>query len=312
MPPLPYAELPLPPVFLDGDAAPGVARRHLSTGTWIRVRRGAYVPAATLTAEPHLRARQLVLARASATVRQSTADLTLSHDTAAVVWGLPVLEPPARTHLVQDLRRSGGAAADVVRHYRPGAALDRLQVHGLPVTTRARTVVDCALTLGVRAGLVVADAALASGLSRQDCADLVAASPGARGVRAARTVLEFADDGAESPAESLARWAVLRAGFPPPLTQVAVRTHLGTFWLDLGWPEWSVGVEVDGAIKYTEQTREALLAEKRRQDAIEDAGWRLIRLAFADLHSPQALAARLLRALAGRPVPLTPRRALGC
>ena len=71
---------------------------------------------------------------------------------------------------------------------------------------------------------------------------------GARGVRRARTVIELADDGAESPGETATRFVVLRAGLPVPRTQIEVTTRLGTFWADLGWEEWRVLVEYDGRL----------------------------------------------------------------
>ena len=295
----------------DGDVAPGVAPSRVRSGEWVRVRRGAYTTAAALSEDTYLRERQLVLARAAAAVRQSRGAVVLSHDAAATVWGAPLLALPAATHVAQGTRRAGNAAHDVVRHRRPAAVLDAMELLGLPVTSLARTVVDCACLLGVRAGLVVADAAMASGLDRRASAAIVASDPGARGIRAARAVLAFADDGAESPGESLARWAILRAGFPPPETQLVVDTRLGTFWLDLGWPEWHLGVEFDGMGKYGDAPRAVVLAEKRRHDAITEAGWRLIRLTFADVRSPQALAARLIRALGPQAPSLTPRRDLG-
>lgn len=286
----------MPAVVLDGEMPADAARRFVRSGQWVRIRRGAYVAAADLSADRHLQERQVALARATAVVRQSRADVTFSHETAAVVWGLPLADPPTRTHLVQATRRSGEAADDVARHLRAGAASDRQHVRGLPVTSLARTVVDCACRLGVRGGLVVADAALAAGLDRESCTAVIERMPGARGVRDARTVLEIADDGAESPGESLSRLAILRSGFPPPVTQVAVETYLGTFWLDMGWPEWALGVEFDGAVKYDDLPRDVVLAEKRRQEAIEEAGWHLVRLTFSDLRAPETIAARLLRA----------------
>src|SRR5665647_3975642 len=51
---------------------------------------------------------------------------------------------------------------------------------------------------------------------------------------------------AESPGESSARSVLLRAGLPVPQTQVRVDTPLGTFWSDLGWPEWRLLAEYDG------------------------------------------------------------------
>ncbi|MDC7123735.1 hypothetical protein OMK64_19560, partial [Cellulomonas fimi] len=99
------------------------------------------------------------------------------------------------------------------------------------------------------------------------------------------------DAGAESPGESGCRWAVLRDGFPVPLTQVPVPTRLGTFWLDLGWPEWSVGIEYDGRVKY--RTHDDLVHEKRRHDAITEAGWRVVRVTAEDRPTRAGLTNRL-------------------
>lgn len=293
--------------FDEAGADPGA-----EPGAWVRLRHGAYVPAATLSSDPYLRARQLALAHATAVVRQSDADPILSHSSAALAWGLPLHQLPTTAHVVQEVRRAGNAARDVVRHHRHATGPDRALHRGLPVTSLARTVVDCACTLGPRGGIVVADAAIAAGLTRQACTELLSQMRGARGVRTARAVLAAADDGAESPGESLTRLAVLAAGLPAPTTQVPVDTHLGVFWLDLGWPASKVGIEFDGAVKYGASPSEVLIREKRRQDALEEAGWLLIRLMAVDLRDSWAVALRVLRALRRRgPVDLAPRPLLG-
>lgn len=74
---------------------------------------------------------------------------------------------------------------------------------------------------------------------------------------------------------------------------------MGDCWADLGWPEWRVLVEYDGTAKYTARgtASDAVLAEKRRQEAIEEAGWRVIRLTSEDLRAPTGLHRRLARVL---------------
>lgn len=184
---------------------------------------------------------------------------------------------------------------------------------GFTVTALERTVVDCTMTLGPRAALVIADAALHAGTSREACLELVNQMVGRRGVVVARAVLDLADDGAESPGESLARFVVLRAGLPRPTTQVRVETHLGTFWSDFGWPEWHVLAEYDGRAKYEANgpASAAVIEEKRRQDAIEEAGHRVLRITKGDLSAPDRLVARVLRfAPSGVAARLRPRAAL--
>ena len=127
-------------------------------------------------------------------------------------------------------------------------------------------------------------------------------------MRVTRALLAVADDGAESPGETLARLAILRLGVVPPVTQVPVETGLGTFWADLGWPECRVVGEYDGVAKYTARgdAADAVLREKRRQEAIEEAGTAVLRVVAEDCRRPDPLLRRLRRVLPatafGRPV----------
>lgn len=295
--PLPYADVVIPAVHLDRESAPGWARAQVARGAWFRLRRGAYVEVDRLDADPYVRGRQLVLASALAVDLQTSGPVVFSHGTAAAIWGLPLYRLPDRTHVLVSTAPGSSAARDVARHEvgRPREGV--VERRGLLVTTLERTVVDCARTLGARGGLVVADAALAAGARRELLDDLVAAARGGRGVRCARDVVAVADDGAESAGESLARWSLIRAGLPRLATQVPVETHLGTFWADLGWQQWRLAAEYDGVAKYGGAATSVVLAEKRRQEAIEEAGWRVVRLTAADIRDPIAVGRRLRKRL---------------
>ena len=281
-------------------------------GAWIRVRPGAYIDAASADT-PHDAARRVALARLVALRRQLTAGYVLSHGSAALLWGLPLLRTPSGADVIGATHPTG-RSRDVRRHVMTLSDSDVVMRHGHPVTSLERTVVDCAATLGPRAGLVVADAALHLGASRERCQEILDAMPGHRGVATARAVIEFADDGAESPGESVTRFILLRAGFPPPETQVRVATHLGPFWSDLGWADWGLLAEYDGRAKYQAKgsATAAVIDEKRRQDAIEEAGYRVIRVVAEDVRGPKRLVGRVLRlAPPGTADRLQPRRALG-
>ena len=271
-------------------------RLGIKDGTVTRVRRGAHVAVGPLEDDPYLRERQLALGRVAAVVAQSGEDTVVSHASAALLWGLPLLRLPDVVHVRKPVRRSGGAAGDVFRHV--GAAPpDVVRHRGFVVTSLAQTVADCARTLGGPGGLVVADAALAAGAGRQDCIAIVERVPGARGIRTARAVLRVADDGAESPGESRARGLLVALGLPAPETQVMIRTLSGVFWADLGWSRWRLLIEYDGVAKYAADGPAVLLEERRRQEAIEEAGWRVLRLTSRDLAEPDAVAARIRRAV---------------
>lgn len=248
----------------------------------------------------------------AAAVAQLETPVVVSHASAALLWGLPA-PTAAPVHLTQTTKPCRSARG-LLRHSHRLAEADTTTVSGIPVTTPARTVLDCVTTLPPSVGLAVADAALHAGLDRAACLELLARVPRRRGAVQARTVLDLADDGAESPGESRARFALLAAGLPRPETQIRVETHLGTFWSDLGWPAWRLLAEYDGRGKYTAAgtTTEAVLAEKRRQDAIEEAGYRVLRVTAEDLQRPDRLVARVIRCAppAAIDLPLRPRGAL--
>lgn len=50
---------------------------------------------------------------------------------------------------------------------------------------------------------------------------------GRRGIRRARIALDLVDPGAESPRETWLRLLLIRAGFPPPQTQIPVYDEYG-------------------------------------------------------------------------------------
>ena len=124
--------------------------------------------------------------------------------------------------------------------------------------------------------------------------ELLARRAGRRGSARARAILSLADDGAESPGESAARFVIISDGLPAPSTQVPVETRLGTFWADLGWPEWRLLLEYDGRGKYTGREAERFMQEKRRHDAVLDAGYRILRVTKEDL-TGDTLTRRVLR-----------------
>jgi len=90
-------------------------------------------------------------------------------------------------------------------------------------------------------------------------------------------------------------------GLPRPELQIRIHARRGWFRADLGWPEWKLLVEFDGFVKYSalaggDPTR-VVFEEKRRQDAIEEQGWGVLRTTAADLKRPATLVRRVCRRL---------------
>jgi len=290
-----------PEVFLWRETLPHEIAIGLRERSWERIRPGAYVR--TIEASnPYEHARLSGLAHIAAVHRQARSPHVISHVSAALLHGLPVTTPTSQVHLIQSFHAGAGDAKDVRRHR---DALSPLQVtarHGIPVTSLERTAMDCARTLPRRQALVVVDAALHVGAKLGRCEEILDQMRGRRGVRAARWVLEAADAGAESAGESLARAEVLLAGLPRPVTQVRIEAESYVYWGDLGWPELRVLVEYDGVAKYEARgsASAAVLAEKRRQERLESAGWAVVRLSASDLRTPTPWLTRLTSLLHAR------------
>ncbi len=287
-------------------------RKARRSGEIVRVSRGVYVPRSPTPADGSAasRDRDIALAKVVGIHDRLRAQHWFARETAALVWGLPLWTVPTTTHVLQPRRAGARHDPDVSHHLGVPAPDEGAVVLGLPVTSLELTVVDCASSLPPLDALVVADAGLRAGADRDRIARLLDARAGGRGIVRARAVLELADDGAESPGESAARFVVLRDGLAVPTTQIRIDTTAGTFWADLGWPEWRIVLEYDGRDKYRTDARGVFLREKHRHDAIQESGWRVVRVMSEDLRGT-ALTRRVLAiAPDGARTTLRPRRHL--
>lgn len=107
-------------------------------------------------------------------------------------------------------------------------------------------------------------------------------------------VLLHADGKAESPLESLTRAALIAAGLPTPDLQVWIPAARAR--VDLLYRAARLVIEADGMVKY--QSPDDLRAEKRRQELIERAGHRVIRVMWPNVHAERAaMVTRVARAL---------------
>ena len=222
---------------------------------------------------------------------------TISHESAAAIYGLPLLRDPSRPRLTVGVG-NGGGQRDALIHA-AGLWPEEIQPwFGAPVTTPARTVVDVARNCGMKAGLVAADAALADNLA--SAGDLAAAVERAThwpGITVARRAVELASPDAESPLESLSRLLIIEAGLPVPGLQKWIKTYRGWYRVDGLWPDRAVILEADGMKKYRDD-EDAMPEEKLRQEALERAGYRVVRVTWDDvMNHPELTVFRIADAL---------------
>jgi very-short-patch-repair endonuclease len=140
-------------------------------------------------------------------------------------------------------------------------------VRGLPATTLRQTFRDLRRKLTRVEYLVLADAALRLGLGRFD---------------------ELAEP-AESPMETRLRWILLEAGLRP---QVQIELSAGR--ADLYYPTARLVIEYDGG-----NHRDRMVDDNRRQNALIDAGFKILRYTASDVYQKADLiVAQVRKALA--------------
>ncbi|HEY5482234.1 MAG TPA: DUF559 domain-containing protein [Propionibacteriaceae bacterium] len=311
--------LPSQPVtralLLASGVTDAMIRTQLTTGRLTQLRAGGFL---STDAWPDTPAGQhLVRAHAE---QVANPDAVISHESAAVAWGLPSpgfdpwhdlrvsLTRPGRTS-----HRSRSSTATWHSGDLPIASVTR-DPDGYAVTSVARTAVDLAVGRALPESLVVLDAA-----GRLLCASFTGGRPrradysNPRFVKAAREslvtaarprdltrlrgTLDLVEPCRESPAESLTAGHLRIAGVPTPQFQATLHTPMGKVYPDLYWPEANLIGECDGAIKYADAN--AFVNEKEREQMLRDLGYRIVRwLAKEIMTRPWEVIARIERALA--------------
>lgn len=217
---------------------------------------------------------------------------------ASATLGAKWIDPDVPAELVHGNRRP---PAMLTVHSDRLLAHETTEVHGMTVTTAARTAFDIGRRLPVTEGVQRLDALIAAtNLKVSEIQAVADQHRGARGLCRLRATLALVDGGAESPYESLVRLMLVQAGLPQPETQIHVVDEWGSTvaYLDIGWREYRVAVEYDGAQHWTD-------ARQRRRDierlaGLEALGWIIIRVSSDMLRTPATIVARVRAALASR------------
>ena len=277
-------------------------RRLRAAGEWVRLRRGVYVAAAELASlEERGRRHHVDCLAVLLELQRPTA--SISHRSAALLWGLPV-----RRQLSTEVRLTDPTLSRRGRGYRvTQAALRRGEVvrsGSVHLTSAVRTLLDCAREWDLDDAVVALDAALLRRTVTPHQLRLGADSMTgwSRADRAIRAVA-LADGRAESPLETRGRLRIVGAGLPAPTLQTEIRAAgrlvaVVDAWFDAA----AVAVEFDGKVKYTQPWRgrtpeRVLWEEKRREDELRSLDIRVVRIADADLDLRWARIEGRIRAL---------------
>ncbi|MER2133501.1 MAG: type IV toxin-antitoxin system AbiEi family antitoxin domain-containing protein [Arthrobacter sp.] len=292
---------------LDGTSRRDLARR-CAAGELVRLRRGIYLPADQWQGlTPWERER----VRLAAVAGDQAAGRVLIQQSAATMWRLPTVGPQAKVMLLASGAAHGRSRGDLCwserRLLEPVASVD-----GIPVTSRAQTVLDMAAYLPFEQAVPAMDHVLRidhvqklPALAKEDLRRLARQlTAGTRQARAYR-VIDFADARAESPGESYSRALMYRHRLPIPELQREFHGPDGRLLgrTDFFWEEENLVGEFDGAVKYglgpgsLQPGRDALVREKRREDRLRATGLGFVRWIWAEAARPSSHPDGLLQIL---------------
>lgn len=219
----------------------------------------------------------------------------VSGASAAVLWGLPDLagaaDPVELTVAPGEARST--APGITVRRRRLARQCTR-PVAGVRAVAPEVAGLELAGRLPLDDAVVLLDRLVAARLTTLSTVRADAAELTGRGCRRARAAAALADGLAASPQESRLRLLLHRSSLPDPVAQFVVRR--GPSFLarvDFAWPDRRIALEYEGAWHTTR-----VAADRRRLEGLQAAGWRVLFVTAADLHSPAQLLARIAAALA--------------
>jgi hypothetical protein len=223
--------------------------------------------------------------------------------TAAWLFGLDV-EPADPVEVVVPASSGIRTRAGLLVRHREIPRGEVVSVRGLRTLALPLTLAGLCLQLPEVEALAAIDKAvhrrLTDPVSLSQYAEAARGRPGMARLRS----LALLAGPAESPMETRLRWLLIQAGLPRPEVQANLRDGAARFVgrVDLYYPEARLVLEYDGG-----HHRERLVEDNRRQNALVNAGYRLLRFTAADIHRR----ADVVVAQVGAALGITPRSGFG-
>lgn len=272
------------PINVAQAARAGLSWDMLQTKAWTRLSRGQYARR-SLAGDPET----ILLA----VVQRMPPGYAFSGLTAAWLLGLDVVpcdpvevtiarEVPVRARAGVVLRRAALPESDVITR------------RGFRTTSAMRTVCDLGSGTDLVESVVAIDMALRAGLvAMPDLVEHVGMHAGERGIKRLRRATRLADCRSESPMETRLRMELTMSRLPRPSIQADLHDRAGHFLAraDLYYADRRLVIEYDG-----ENHRDRLVSDVRRQNALVNAGYHILRFTAADLRTPGLVRAQVRRA----------------
>ncbi len=270
------------PQAVSAGLSASAIRRRVAGGQWVRLHPRVYLAADRYCSDE---------ARVHAAVLWAGAGAVVHGPTAAWWHGLRE-SPPAAVELTLPRTRSLPPRAGVQVRRRDLAEVDVVRRRGLAVTAVALTVLEAAVALG-SGGSAFLDRALQRTVPFAALSTAHSRNLGCAGSVIAGRLLAAAADRADSAAERLLITLLRSAGLTG---WVRSYPELG-YRIDVAFPAARLAIEVDGWAWHCDAER--FRADRARQNALVNAGWRVLRFTWHDLTArPDRVVAEIRAALA--------------
>lgn len=265
-----------------GFSAKAIEHR-VRVGRLHRVHRGVFAVGHCVLASSGLEAAALLYA-GDGTV--------LTHDSAAALWGLA---PTPSFVVVTVIGRHVRSRPGLCVHQVKALDLRDLRIHqGFPVTSPARTLIDCAAG-GLALDRLLNEARVLKLVTDSEIQRAMERCPGRKGVKALRTLLEAEQDSGftRSEAERILTRIVKDSGIERPI----FNTYVEGVEVDAYWPAHNLVIEVDGY--QTHGHYQAFGRDRAKANRLVSAGFVVLRFTWHQLtQRPMQVVAELARTLA--------------
>lgn len=258
-------------------------RSRVEEGSLLRLHEGVYAVGCMPQTEE---------ARYMAAVLACGPDAVLSHRSAVDLLGLRE-DRRARIDVTAPGRR--GRAPQGIAAHRHGSliAADRTEVKGIPCTSVARTLLDFAGVAPVwELRQVIGEAEVLRALDHAEVRRLIKRGRGRRGVARLRMLLDEIHPQTKrtrSEMERLFLRMCAATGLPEPEVNVWLELDDGLLQPDFLWRDAGLIVEADS--RRFHDTDSAFLSDRRREQRLQLAGWRVSRCTWGEIErEPRRLA----------------------
>lgn len=222
----------------------------------------------------------------------------LSHRSAARWWRIGVDEDDA-VHVTVGDRRFRGRSGQVRVHRVPLEPSDIARLSGLPITSRARTVIDLMRTERYSIARDIRDRALQQGWTdASTVARAVQSQLGRTGNTQLRRLLTELEPTAHAESERRLHAILRQSGLPGWQAQYRLRLARRVIYIDVAFPAAMLALEVDGR-RYHGDESSRFEDDRLRQNDLIASGWRVLRFTWSMLvDSPDQVLAQIVQVLA--------------